>query len=70
MMNCKQATRICSESLERPLKTAENLELKVHLAICSGCRNFNRQMQTLRNLARDYAKESGEEGGIKDARET
>lgn len=70
MMNCKQATQICSESLERSLKTAENLELKLHLAICSGCRNFNRQMQTLRDLAKDYAKEPGEEGSINDSSES
>jgi len=55
MMDCKQATRLASESLERKLKTGEKLELKLHLAICSGCRNFARQMSTLRGLARDYA---------------
>ncbi|MFV8782612.1 zf-HC2 domain-containing protein [Microbulbifer sp. SA54] len=70
MMTCKQATRACSESLERPLRAAETIELKLHLAICSGCRNFSRQMHTLRSLARDYAKKPGAEGGIEDAPET
>ncbi|WP_295797586.1 zf-HC2 domain-containing protein [uncultured Microbulbifer sp.] len=59
MMDCKKATRLASESQERKLKTGEKLELKLHLAICSGCRNFAHQVGILRGLARDYAR--GEE---------
>ena len=62
MMHCKQATQLASESLERKLRTSEKLELKLHLAICSGCRNFYRQMSTLREIARDYAKDGAREG--------
>ena len=58
MMHCRQATQLASESLERKLRTGEKLELKLHLAMCSACRNFNRQVQTLRDIARDYAKGS------------
>ena len=58
MMQCKQATQLASESLDRTLRTGEKLELNLHLAICSGCRNFYRQMSALREIAREYAKDS------------
>ncbi|WP_043316324.1 zf-HC2 domain-containing protein [Microbulbifer sp. HZ11] len=56
MMNCKQATRLLSERMERELSPREKLGLKVHLMMCRGCRNFGRQMGTLRDLAKAYAK--------------
>lgn len=52
MMSCEQATRLASERQERPLTLRENTELKVHLMICSGCREFSRQMDALRSLIR------------------
>lgn len=56
MMNCKQATRLLSDQLERPLGRGERLSLKFHLMMCRACRNFGRQMGTLRSLSRGYAK--------------
>ncbi|WP_231757314.1 zf-HC2 domain-containing protein [Microbulbifer elongatus] len=56
MMNCKQATRLLSERMERELSPREKFGLRVHLMMCRGCRNFGRQMGTLRDLAKAYAK--------------
>lgn len=55
MLNCQQVTRLLSESQERTLTLRERMSLKVHVMMCSGCRNFGNQMLTLRQFARAYA---------------
>ncbi|WP_137936561.1 zf-HC2 domain-containing protein [Chitinivorax sp. B] len=52
MLVCKEATRLVSEAMDRKLTMGEQLSLKFHLTICSGCRNFNKHMQFLRSAAR------------------
>lgn len=54
--NCRGITRLLSESQERELSLKERVGLRLHLAICSGCRNFGKQMGSLRNIARSYAR--------------
>lgn len=61
MLNCHEATRLLSEAQERPLKIGEKLSLKMHVMLCSGCRNFGRHMGVLRRIARVYAKSADEE---------
>lgn len=56
MMNCKQATRLLSDAQERELTLKERVAVKLHVMMCSACRNFGSQMGTLRGLARNYAK--------------
>lgn len=56
MMSCQQATRLMSESRERPLTQKEKLSLQMHLMICSGCRRFDKQMSFIRNATRAFAK--------------
>jgi predicted anti-sigma-YlaC factor YlaD len=48
MLDCKQASQIISQSLDRPLTLRERLALKLHLLICEYCRQFSQHMQTLR----------------------
>ena len=55
-MNCRNATRLMSEEQERPLSVTEQISLKLHLIMCSGCHNFKEQMNTLRLMTRAYAK--------------
>jgi predicted anti-sigma-YlaC factor YlaD len=52
MLNCKQATALLSQRMERKLGPGERLSLKMHLVMCSGCRNFGRQMDFLRQALR------------------
>lgn len=52
MLNCKHATHLMSEALDRPLPLREQLSLKMHLAICQGCRHFGRQLDFLRLASR------------------
>lgn len=55
MLNCKEVTELCSQELERPLRLGEKTALGMHLMMCSGCTNYRRQMQTLRQVMRAYA---------------
>lgn len=60
MLNCVEATRLMSEAQERELTLTEKLPLKMHVMMCSGCRNFQAQMRTLRRIARAYARGENE----------
>ncbi len=60
MLNCREATRLMSEAQEHPLELGETLSLKMHVMMCSGCRNFGRQMHSLREIARAYTKGADE----------
>lgn len=61
MMNCKRATELLSEKLDRPLSAKEKVALGVHLTMCTGCRLFSQQMQGLRDLSKFYVQGNGEE---------
>ncbi len=56
MMNCKQATALLSQQMDRPLTLRERMSLRFHTMMCSGCRNFDDQMHDLRHITRVYAK--------------
>ncbi len=57
MLNCQQVTKLLSESQERPLTMQERMALRIHLFWCSGCRTFDKQIHSLRVIARSYAKD-------------
>lgn len=61
MMNCREATRLMSEGQDRKLTLTETAELRIHTLICSGCRNFDRQLLSLRELMRGYARSSDDD---------
>ncbi len=54
MLNCRKATRLLSDRLDRPLTLKENVHLKIHLLWCSGCRNFGGHMHRMRNISRGF----------------
>lgn len=56
MMNCKQATRLISESQDRPLSLPERMTLKMHVMMCTGCKNFSLQIPFLSQAMKTYAK--------------
>lgn len=56
MMNCQQATRLLSEAKDRPLQVKEKMALRMHLMICTGCRNFDKQVSFIREATRAFAK--------------
>ena len=48
ILSCREVTRLVSQGLDRRLGVGERLRLRLHLAICDGCRNFRVQMWVLR----------------------
>ncbi len=64
MMNCQQATRLLSDAQERELSLKDRAALKFHVMMCSGCRNFGKQMDTLSDIAHNYAKGSDSDGAV------
>ncbi|MBW8068205.1 MAG: zf-HC2 domain-containing protein [Ferrovum sp.] len=54
MLNCKQATELMSQRLDRDLSIPQKLSLRLHLMMCVGCRNFGRQMDFLRQVSRKF----------------
>jgi len=61
MLSCKQTTQRLSEAQDRRMSLAEKLQLKMHLAICGGCRNFSEQMNFLRVACRRYVHKAGQD---------
>ena len=59
MLNCKEVTRLLSESQDRKLAVAEKMQLEMHLALCKGCRNFKSQMAFLREACKRYVNKGG-----------
>lgn len=55
MLSCRDATRLMSEGLDRPLGAAERFTLLMHVAMCRACRNTREQFAVLRRIARAYA---------------
>lgn len=66
MMSCKQATALISQGQERPLKLSERLSIKLHVSMCGGCRNFEKQMTSLRDLSQQFARgeQSSQDGKL------
>lgn len=54
MLNCREATRLISDKQERTLSAKERLTLQLHLMLCGGCQNFNRQIPFLHHAMRAY----------------
>ena len=53
-MRCRQATRMISESHERPLDLQEKVGLKVHLLICPQCRRFDKNCKILSRMLKAF----------------
>ena len=52
MLTCRQVTRLLSERMDRGLAPGERGMLYLHLAVCKGCRNVDRQFAFLREAVR------------------
>lgn len=55
MLSCSEATRELSRSQEERLGLMERMALRLHLSMCSGCRNFEKQLSVLRSAMRAFA---------------
>ena len=60
MASCREVTRLVSEGLDRDLAFGERVALRVHFMMCRGCRNFEDQIQQLREAIRALAQDEDE----------
>jgi predicted anti-sigma-YlaC factor YlaD len=53
MLDCKHNTELLSQSYDRPITLRERMAMRLHLLMCSGCRNFEKQLAFIRKAARE-----------------
>ncbi len=65
MFNCKEVTRLVSESLDRELPFHQRVGLWIHLLMCRFCSRYRSQLLILRKTIRFYvAQEEDREPSI------
>jgi predicted anti-sigma-YlaC factor YlaD len=52
-IHCKQAALLLSLAQDQPLFALQRVQLRIHLSLCGNCREWQRQLQSLRQLAKD-----------------
>jgi predicted anti-sigma-YlaC factor YlaD len=52
LLSCKKTARLLSQGMDRELAFGERVMLRLHLAICDGCRNASAQFKFLREAVR------------------
>lgn len=57
MRSCREISALVSRGLDKTLNWRERLEIRLHVAMCSRCRNFLRQSQFMRKAARRFGEE-------------
>jgi anti-sigma factor RsiW len=57
-LTCKETALLVSRGLDERLPAHRRLALRVHLAICTGCTHFSRQMALLRRALRELPEKS------------
>jgi len=62
-MKCKEVTRLVSQGLDRELTLGERAALRLHFALCEGCRNVEKQFEFLRRAVRRLGEREDERGG-------
>ncbi|RZL00983.1 MAG: zf-HC2 domain-containing protein [Rubrivivax sp.] len=67
-MNCVRATRLMSESQDRPLTHGERTMLEVHTWTCVGCRNFRKQVGFLRQAMQAFTQRQDDDDGPSSSR--
>jgi hypothetical protein len=58
MFNCREVTRLVSESLDRKLPLSERIGVRIHLLMCRLCPEAKRQMLFIREAMRMLTVES------------
>lgn len=48
MLDCRHATLLASQSMEKRLSLRQRIALRLHLLMCDACTQFARQLQVLR----------------------
>ena len=51
---CKEVTRMASDAMERKLPLRQRIEMKLHFLICALCLRYFKQLQFMREIARQH----------------
>ena len=57
MLNCRQVTRLVSQSMDGRLRWYQRLGVRIHLLYCVWCRRYAAQLQFLRKATQDLGSE-------------
>ena len=49
--NCREAIRLQSDALDRPLPRLQRIGLRIHLVLCVWCMRYGKQIKFLRTTA-------------------
>lgn len=58
LSSCKRATFLIEKQQFKALRLSEQLKLKMHLAVCSWCRTYERQSKNIQLLMSSVFKQS------------
>jgi predicted anti-sigma-YlaC factor YlaD len=58
MKNCQEIARLVSESHDRQLSLRDQIEMRLHLAMCAMCRRFAKQIAFLSRITRRIGEDS------------
>jgi hypothetical protein len=58
MFNCREVTRLVSESLDRKLSLWQRVGIRIHFLMCKLCPEAKRQMLLIRKAMRQFTLES------------
>ena len=64
-MDCKHASQLITQGMDRPLNWQERLGLWVHLRICGMCRQFFNQVHLIRNALRRMVNHAESDESVK-----
>jgi hypothetical protein len=54
VISCKEASRLLSQSQDRPLGRFEGWKLRMHLRLCDVCTRFSHQLRFMREALQRY----------------
>lgn len=54
MRSCRDITALVSQGLDKKLSLGERLAIRLHVMMCSRCRNFQSQSQFIRKAAKHF----------------
>jgi hypothetical protein len=55
LLTCQEVTRMASEAMERKLPLRQRIDMKLHFLICALCLRYFKQLQFMREIARQRA---------------
>ncbi|WP_240538319.1 zf-HC2 domain-containing protein [Rhodoferax sp. PAMC 29310] len=61
LKNCKEITALVTAREDRALGWRDRLAVRMHMAMCAACPNFERQMLTMRNAMAQWRNYEGED---------